>query len=470
MKTAQIQKVERLPIADLKPFKRNPRKHSPEQIAQIIAAIRKWGWTIPVLIDGKKNILAGHGRVLAAKQMGLKVVPCLRKLGQWSEAERRAYIIADNKLTELAGWDIENLKMEMADLKQLGFDLKLTGFPMNEIAGLLGLGKEENPLDHWQGMPEFTQDEQAHRTIVMHFASDEDVEEFGRRLNLPVTDKTKFLWFPPLQDESYTDAAYVSHESILEATGKDDLENYLKLCLKHRPDVDIGLVRIAATASLKQLRGHDVANPEKALEIRWYESIERGEPDYSVYDDELFLGNLWACWCHYSRKYLMDIKKHLAGKMYVHSIADLGCGCGYTTAALKEIFPEAHVIGTNLPGTTQFKMAEEMGSLHGFTVHNVIREQADLIFASEYFEHFERPIEHLNDVLKVGRPKYLICANAFTASATGHFNEYLDGGTRISNRVIGREFNKVLKANNYAQLETSFWNKRPAVWSHDASN
>jgi ParB-like chromosome segregation protein Spo0J len=91
--------IERRPIGPLRPYERNARKHSPEQIAQIAASIHEWGWTMPVLVDEQDLIIAGHGRVEAAKLIGIDTVPVIVARG-WTEAQRRAYAIADNRLTE----------------------------------------------------------------------------------------------------------------------------------------------------------------------------------------------------------------------------------------------------------------------------------------------------------------------------------------------------------------------------------
>ena len=105
--------VERRPVAALVPFARNARTHSDEQVAQIAASIREFGWTIPVLVDEAGTIIAGHGRVLAAQRLGLTEIPVMVAAG-WSEAKRRLYVIADNKLALNAGWDEELLRWRSA--------------------------------------------------------------------------------------------------------------------------------------------------------------------------------------------------------------------------------------------------------------------------------------------------------------------------------------------------------------------
>lgn len=131
----KTQQIEKIPLEGLIPYARNSRTHSEAQIAQIASSIREFGFTNPVLIDGDGGIIAGHGRVLAARQLNLLDVPCLR-IAHLTETQKRAYIIADNKLALNAGWDDALLAVEFADLDADGFDLELTGFTLDEIAAL----------------------------------------------------------------------------------------------------------------------------------------------------------------------------------------------------------------------------------------------------------------------------------------------------------------------------------------------
>lgn len=128
--------IEHLPLDALVPYARNSRTHSPEQVAQVAASIREFGFTNPVLIDSDGGIIAGHGRVMAARSIGLEEVPCIR-LSHLSEAQRRAYVIADNKLALNAGWDEDLLALELKELGEMDFDLLLTGFGGDEIDALL---------------------------------------------------------------------------------------------------------------------------------------------------------------------------------------------------------------------------------------------------------------------------------------------------------------------------------------------
>lgn len=127
--------VERRAVEALIPYARNARTHSEEQVAQIAASIQEWGWTSPILVDEDGSIIAGHGRVMAARKLGLAEVPTMVARG-WSEAQKRAYVLADNKLALNAGWDDAMLAVELGALGDLGFDVGLTGFSDEEIAAL----------------------------------------------------------------------------------------------------------------------------------------------------------------------------------------------------------------------------------------------------------------------------------------------------------------------------------------------
>lgn len=127
---------------DLIPYARNSRTHSAEQVAQIAASIREFGWTNPILIDGENGIIAGHGRVLAAHKLGETQVPTI-ELSHMSDTQKRAYIIADNKLALNAGWDEEMLTLELGALGNLGFDINLIGFSADELKLLMDIAEAD---------------------------------------------------------------------------------------------------------------------------------------------------------------------------------------------------------------------------------------------------------------------------------------------------------------------------------------
>ncbi len=132
--------IEHQAVSALIPYARNSRTHSDEQVAQIAGSIREFGFTNPVLIDRDGTIIAGHGRVMAARKLGMETVPRIR-LGHLTPAQVRAYVIADNKLALNAGWDEEMLRSELKSLKDDDFDIALTGFGTDELSGILETGE-----------------------------------------------------------------------------------------------------------------------------------------------------------------------------------------------------------------------------------------------------------------------------------------------------------------------------------------
>ena len=145
--------VERWPVERLIPRATNPRTHSPQQVAQIAAAIREWGWTNPILVGADNDIIAGHARLLAARQLGLNEVPVIL-LGHLSEAQRRALVVADNQLALNAGWDEELLRLELAALQEEDYDLSLAGFDDEELARLLAAQDATAGLTDEDAVPE----------------------------------------------------------------------------------------------------------------------------------------------------------------------------------------------------------------------------------------------------------------------------------------------------------------------------
>lgn len=268
--------------------------------------------------------------------------------------------------------------------------------------------------------------------------------------------------------------------SVLTLHDDGALYDYLAICARFRK-FNVEQALIYARSAVRYYKGDAKARDHlvehMSIEARWYDALDGGKPDYGVYNDDYYISDIWACWCVYSRKYLLELKKpreSLDGVSIIKAlgpirhVADLGCGFGYTTAAIKELFPKAEVCGTNLKGTTQYAVATDIGKQRGFSVvpdiMNLPSGQADLIFASEYFEHIERPVEHLIHVCKTAKPRALIMANAFGARSTGHFNVYKNGDEVIPNKKIGRLFNKTLRELGYTQLKAGLWNNRPAIW------
>jgi ParB-like chromosome segregation protein Spo0J len=202
-----------LPLTEIAPSERNARTHSKEQIAQLVASISEFGWTNPILIDEDRAIIAGHGRLEAARAAGLPDVPTITLTGL-SAAQKRALAIADNKLALNAGWDDEMLRVELSDLGVEGFDLGLIGFSKMELDQILA--PDIDPRDEWQGMPEFEQgDMDSFRSLVVHFSDQEAVDAFAQAIDQDFTSKAKFIWYPKQQRQDVADQRYMADEPAL---------------------------------------------------------------------------------------------------------------------------------------------------------------------------------------------------------------------------------------------------------------
>jgi len=171
--------IKTVPTSSLIPYDRNPRTHPDSQIEQLKNSIRQWGWTIPILIDENDQVIAGHGRLFAAQSLGMEDVPCMTAEG-WSEEQKKAYIIADNKLAEGGEWDTSLYFSELKAINKAGFDLELVGFdssisldfepnldPLTSFADIsdADIGSAETALS--DNMDKLTEDRSAKGTEVM---------------------------------------------------------------------------------------------------------------------------------------------------------------------------------------------------------------------------------------------------------------------------------------------------------------
>jgi Methyltransferase domain len=261
----------------------------------------------------------------------------------------------------------------------------------------------------------------------------------------------------------------------------NSLDEYLKLCAQFA-NIDIDTARRETLAAIKR---HDKKQFDPldtvqmtSLETKWYRSLENA-PDYSVYADPYYFCETWLCWIKYSKRYLKDIQstRSMFGKSIVESmigidtVLDLGCGAGYTTMELTKIFSKAKVYGTNFEGSSQYAMSSHIGNTQGFEMQGSHKDiKADLIFASEYFEHFERPIEHLVQVIEHCNPKYMLIANTFTSMAIGHFNTYKYLTETYSGKDMSLLFKNTMRKHGYEKVKTACWNNRPAYWRRNDSD
>ena len=253
----------------------------------------------------------------------------------------------------------------------------------------------------------------------------------------------------------------------------DDYANYQK--------IDKAKASVLINETIKYYKsgsdGRDQLVHLQYMENKWYDALNKDTIDYSVYDDDYYFTDLWSCWIIYSRDYLRNIIKInslnektsiLALLSGINSVIDLGCGISYTTATLKQIFSRAKVFGTNIVDTKQYAFCKFMSKKYDFNVIPDIsycsNTNIDLVFASEYFEHIERPLEHLQDVINKLHPKYFLIANAFNTRSIGHFYNYKHYGGIIRQENISKLFNKLLVRNKYRKIKTKLWNNKPNLW------
>ena len=163
------------------------------------------------------------------------------------------------------------------------------------------------------------------------------------------------------------------------------------------------------------------------------------------------------------------MKCRSCGGHSLETILDLGNGIGKTTASLSEIFPNADCTGTNIKESEQWEYCEKIKDAYNFKMAENSTEiaEVDLAFASEYFEHFEKPIEHLEEIIKNNAPKYFIIANSFGTIGIGHFKEYIHNNEIIDWKKISRLFNTRMRELNYKKVKTGFFNDTPNVWALD---
>lgn len=254
-----------------------------------------------------------------------------------------------------------------------------------------------------------------------------------------------------------------------------------------RVGIDAQLVYDVASAMRafeSETARHNAAATElsQRLETRWYASLEAGgEPDWGVYVEDEYLAEAWYCWSKYSRNYVRHIRKEGAmpnGKKLVdvlrpRRVADLGCGIGYSTAGLKELWPHAQVTGTNIGTSKQVQFVKRLAAEYKFKVETRGLQHVgpvDLVFASEYFEHFHAPLQHLAEVLEHLQPRAMLIANAFTNRSTGHFPTYEIDGELVPGKGASKRFNDQLRSQGFTKVPFKVWNSRPSLWVRGKEN
>lgn len=223
--------------------------------------------------------------------------------------------------------------------------------------------------------------------------------------------------------------------------------------------VDPDWLSALCAARVRELNGAPLESEVARMEERWYET-----QDFGVYNEDAYLAEVWACWSVYSRPLVRFVRKTLAAELapWPRSIIDLGCGPGLSTTALAQL-NVGPVIGTNVPESPQFRIAQDAGSRHGFGMSPEL-VPADAVVACEYFEHFERPVEHLDAVLAVVRPRSLIIQSSYGARAIGHFDAYTVNDRQLRGAQVSKAFNARLREAGYERLPLKVWNGRPQWW------
>jgi SAM-dependent methyltransferase len=256
-------------------------------------------------------------------------------------------------------------------------------------------------------------------------------------------------------------------EDIFNQTSKEDFLSLLQLAHSFDTSIDVD----------KLFNDYINDNVElKSVYAEWEKSVQCGKPNFALYGRDVYMNEAFIRWKLYSRRYLRLLRKYLTkphcvlNPEYVKTVLDLGCGCGYTTLGLSSIFPNAHIYGTNLSGTLQYKIAEYMcKAVPNCTIcdesHNAdLPESPDLVFASEFFEHLDHPLVLLEAIVSKYRPKYFVFANTFTKMSLGHFEQYYDGNRVFTGKEMSREFTRRLKKLGYIKVYTKFYNNRPSIY------
>jgi hypothetical protein len=203
-------RVEMWALDKIVPYERNPRSHSQEQINLLAKGMTEDGVTMPILVDEKGIIIAGHGRLAAAKVNGYKEYPVVIAR-DWPEARKKAARIRDNQLSLLSRWDDRLLRMEVGEIKMEGGDLKLLGFDDAQLFAFT-LEQEQGATNielEWAGMPEFSLgDQRAFRSIIMHFKDQAALDKFSSTLKIEISEKARYLWYPEIVIEPARDKRY----------------------------------------------------------------------------------------------------------------------------------------------------------------------------------------------------------------------------------------------------------------------
>ena len=215
----------------------------------------------------------------------------------------------------------------------------------------------------------------------------------------------------------------------------------------------------------QQKRDKNHANP--GLEKIWYASLLQDKPAYDIYESTDYISEALMCWQVCSRRYVQWIRSYVKDAKELSSVRgvlDVGCGLGLSTAALVEVFPHALVYATQLKDCPQWEIASRLAKKFNFELRcpkTAIGEKIDLVFASEYFEHFLDPLLELESLLFAYMPTFLIFANSFTSKSAGHFDRYDLNGLVVDGKTANKLFTRCLSRHQYQKIAGG-WN----IWQH----
>ena len=205
----------------------------------------------------------------------------------------------------------------------------------------------------------------------------------------------------------------------------------------------------------------------------WYDSLENNADNiYEVYNHDYYFVDVFHCFAQYSRPCIRKVLKSPTFDLLKDSkvIVDVGCGLGFSSALLKQIFPKSKVYATNLKGTKQWAFCEEISKdfdLNLIESVGTIKDPIDVVFASEYFEHIINPVDDVHRMifrLDQPPPKWLIISNSFNTYGTGHFKSYRVGSKLVDQSHMSRLFNKYLRNCGYTQVPSKIFNNTPTIW------
>lgn len=493
----RVHEKEVVEISRLRPHPRNYKRHPDDQLEHIAASLRTYGYYKDVVVARDYTILAGHGVIQAAREKLRATRAPVTRLDLAPEHPLALKLVAlDNEVGRFGESDDRALSELLREIRSAeGVGLLGTGYDDSMLAALVMVTRpaseirDVNAAAEWVGMPEYDAGEPQIK-LVVSFRTEADRDKFVGEAKLKIDKVAGLTWSTRWPFTEREDVAGVKFEaaesagataatpawSVLDEKPREALRNFLRRC-SAAGVADLPALERVCEETVRHLKGGDEARAGTGagqdLENRWYASLERGAPDFKVYDEDAYLGELWGCWLVYSRAYLRNLRAAapvLEQLGEVRTVADLGCGFGYTTAALRQVFPDARsVCGTNLDGTTQMRILSRVAAEYGFDVATEVRaaqekRRHDLVFASEYFEHVSAPVEHLREVLDALRPRALLVANSFGTRGLGHFLEYEDEGSTISPEEARERFDATLRKRGYEKVKTGFWNNRPTLW------